>query len=170
MPDWQTLADVAQVVATVALAVTFIQNRKQLRITEDTAKRSASESEAAAERAERASALTIDTLARIAQAVEGVSLGGSPARVEWRLTHDAGNTYRLQNAGAGTALDVVLTGHESMRGPSNIVGGPTLGPGEALTFLAALHLGTTDTTVTVGWNDEDGTDHQWRSPLPWMPR
>ena len=43
----------------------------------------------------------------------------------------------------------------------------TLQPGEALTFVAAQTLGTTDSTITVQWDEDDANGTRtWKYPLP----
>ncbi len=45
-----------------------------------------------------------------------------------------------------------------------------LGPGEALTFLAARSFATSDSTKTVTWTeDRDDNRKTWRYPLPLHP-
>ena len=91
-------------------------------------------------------------------------------RVEWKLEHHAGDTYRLTNDGRATASGVDLGTHESLGGVFHVNGGPALEPGEALTFMAAPSLATSDRTITVKWTQPDGTAGTWRYPLPARPR
>ncbi len=87
----------------------------------------------------------------------------------WRLRHRRGDTFRLTNIGSGTARNVEVEGHESLHGPD--LDGPitTLGPGEAVDFLAATTLATRDTTITVSWEETVGNksiEKRWSSLLP----
>lgn len=95
----------------------------------------------------------------------------TPSKVAWSLVHDGGDTYRLNNTGDAEAFDVQVAAHESLRLLARD-GGPDLGPGEALTFMAGVSMGTTDTTITVTWNEPSARDPQkrWRYPLPARPR
>lgn len=71
-----------------------------------------------------------------------------------------------------TAYGVSVTGHDSLIGPDHLQGGPVLQPGEALTFMAARVLATSDSTITVRWrdiDDEAGAEKTWRYPLPDRP-
>lgn len=99
----------------------------------------------------------------------GVRFAGmnSSSKVTWSLAHDSGDTYRLTNTGDAHAVGVAVSAHESL----SLIerhGGPDLGPGEALTFMAAIDMGTTDTTITVTWHEpsDRDADKTWRYPLP----
>lgn len=137
---------------------------------------------ASAERAENAAALTIDTMARMAEALDKIAsrgLGGPtimaeapPARVAWSLTHFQGDKYMLTNVGEAPAFNVQISAHESLMkmGPWTLE--ERVGPGEAITFMALRTMGTSDSTITVEWSDdpEDDERHSWRYPLPPRPR
>lgn len=87
--------------------------------------------------------------------------------VRWSLEHTTNDGFRLTNDGNTRAAGVNLTTHESLRPLTDIQGGPDLSPGEALTFVAAPDMGTTDMTITVTWTDEAGQPGRWRYPLPY---
>ncbi len=154
----------------------------------DRAERAEKASEASAERAERASALTIDALSRMPDGVEGLgfhaeglieaidALAGSDAArvaqirgVRWSLVHSAGDTYKLENVGDIAARNVAIQMDESVYIPGELPPGTEIGPGEAKTFMAAISMGTRDSTVTVTWEDDNGRS-EWRYPLPPRPR
>jgi len=133
--------------------------------------------QASAERSEAAARLQIDQTERVVTALEplaskdlsGTVAARQPLNVRWGLTHHGGDANILENIGTATAFAVTVTGHESLIGPQNIQGGPDLQPGEALTFIAALVLSTSDTTITTRWRDSDDVaaeEHTWRYPLP----
>jgi hypothetical protein len=136
------------------------------------------QAEATAARSEAAAALTEEYTRRVVEARETMAQRGPgvpdalPPRtpsVSWSLTHHAGDTYLLTNVGEAAAKDVQVTAHETM-----ILRPPTLqavGPGEALTFVAARSMATSDSTITVRWI-EDGTGETriWKYPLPPRPR
>lgn len=131
---------------------------------------------AAADRAEAAGRISDSNAQRVIVALETMAAGagggsllgaaGLPQHVRWAMVHDRGDTYRLTNAGTLTAHDVDLRGHESLIGPQMVTGGPTLQPGEALTFIAARSLATSDSTITVQWVDSSGDPGIWNYPLP----
>ncbi len=150
----------------------------------DRAERADAASQAASERAEAASRLSIDTMTRIADALDrlaadGIHIGDphalsglhAPARVSWTLTHFQGDTYLLENTGDASAFDVLLSADETLlqRGEWQRAG--ELKPGEAIRFMAVRTMGTRDSTITVQWrNDQEGGDQQsWRYPLPPRP-
>jgi hypothetical protein len=87
------------------------------------------------------------------------------------MEHHVGDTYRLTNTGDAKAWNVTLTSDETLE-LLNVEGGPDLGEREALTFMAFVHWGTRDSTITVTWNsDGQGTPGgTWRYPLPARPR
>ncbi len=135
-------------------------------------------SQAAASRSEAAAALSESYTVRVVDALEAIAanidsgLPGVPAApvgVRWSLVHDSGDTYRLTNAGDTAATDVTVTGHPTLIGPRNVVGGPNLAPDEALTFVAVGAMQTEDRTITVTWKDPAGEDGTWRYPLPSRP-
>lgn len=164
--DW---AAIAQILATVVLILTLI-------FTERRANRDAKRADAAAERAENAARGTIDALDKIARNIDAIEIsvsapGVRPRQVEWQMTHHAGDTYLLKNVGGKTAESVTLSSHPTLRiHQNNIQGGPDLGPGEALTFMASRTMGTRDSTITVHWiNPGNGEEREWRYPLPPRP-
>jgi hypothetical protein len=164
--DW---AAIAQVVATIVLVVALVT-------TERRASRDATRADAAAERAENAARGTIDALGQIARSIDAIEVSGSPAEarprgVEWQMTHHMGDTYLLKNVGGRTAESVTVSSHPSLRIVDGTVqGGPNLGPGEALTFMASRTMGTRDSTITVHWiNPGNGEEREWKYPLPARP-
>jgi hypothetical protein len=164
--DWTAIGTIVALLALVASFCLSIRGQKQDReIAENTAKRS-----------EAAAALSESYTSRVVDALEKIASGGSPdgadlvpEHVKWSLRHHGGDTYILENVGGAKALGVTVSGHETLLGPNRVTGGPDLGPGEALTFMAGVVLGTQDTTITVDWTDEAGTPSEWRYPLPARP-
>lgn len=163
----------------------------------DRAERAQRASEASAERAEAAAALNIDALTRIADALErpiasalertaeaaltgaqsteaAPSLGtpfAQPARVKWSLKHFGGDKYILENHGDATAHNVQVSAHESLLQVGEWPAAEKVGPNEAMTFMAARTLGTSDSTITVTWTPTEDPDEAatWRYPLPPRP-
>lgn len=163
----------------------------------DRAERAQRASEASAERAEAAAALNIDALTRIADALErpivsalertaqaatgraerpGQTISASqpfaqPARVKWSLQHFNGDTYILENLGEATAYNVRVSAHESLLQPQEWPTAEKIRPNEALTFMAARTMGTSDSTITVSWTptEEPTEAGTWRYPLPPRP-
>lgn len=164
---WTAVGTVGGVVASFWLSVWRMKHDRRI-------------AEAAASRSEAAARLTEEYTARIVDAVEqiaakGIAVSGSGAAaqpaslVRWTLNHERGDTYRLTNTGNARAHGVEVTAHESLIGPRNVNGGPELASGEALTFAAAAHWGTSDKTITVTWSDDEGNEETWRYPLPTRP-
>lgn len=160
---------IAQIAATVVLILTLI-------FTERRARKEARRADAAADRAENAARGTIDALERIGRGVEELELvalsPGASVRTEvrWTLTHHIGDTYMLTNIGDRAAANVRLEADPTLVfRAEDVAEGTQLGPGEAVTFLAARSMGTRDSTITVKWLDQEGTEHQWRYPLPPRP-
>lgn len=190
---WEATATVIQAVATVValvgVAVTFFfsyraERRERVRAQAEAARtrEEAKRADAAAERSERAAALSIDTLERIAEAVEAVAAkdsgrtgllpGAPPARVRWVLRHFNGDTYMLQNVGNATAFDVCLSADASMLTPGGLPTADVMRPDDSVTFMAVLTMGTRDSTIAVEWADAEGRDAErqsWRYPLPPRP-
>ena len=179
--DWQAIGTI---VAIAAVAVTLIFNLVSLRLTRDGQRlielgqqQDREMAEATAQRSEAAARLTEGYTQRVVDALEAIAMsgiGGGPARlpkVVWSMDHHIGDTYRLTNTGDAKAWNVTLTSHETLR-LLNVTGGPDLGEGEALTFMASVHWGTRDRTISVTWNsDGQGTPGgTWRYPLPARPR
>jgi hypothetical protein len=191
---WEATATLIQAVATVValtgVGVTFYfsyraEKRERVRVQAESARTrlEAERADAAAERSERAAALSIDTMERIAEAIENVGRGrfavatvGAAAehpRVRWSLRHFENDAYLLENVGTATAQDVTISAHESLRlyglpqrepGP---VSAPSVGPDAVVNFMASASYGTRDTTITVQWRDnEAGEMHTWKYPLP----
>jgi len=149
----------------------------------DRAERADQASQAASERAEAASRLSIDTMTRIADALDKLAADGlnvgelhvleaksARAKVSWSLAHFQGDTYLLENTGDASAFDVLLSADETLlqRGEWQRAG--ELKPGEVIQFMAARTLGTRDSTITVQWRDSaEGEQQIWRYPLPPRP-
>jgi hypothetical protein len=188
---WAAAATIIQAVATIValggVALTFVLQRRGLNQVRDLAREDADRAEKAdraaeakAERAEAAAALTIDQMSRMAEALEALAShlhiassgrdGGTidPLPVRWQLTHFGGDTYKLENIGAAVAHRVEVSSHPTLFS-GNFTGGPDVGIGEAITFMAAVTFGTQDSTITVTWSSNDAlaTPRQiWRYPLP----
>jgi hypothetical protein len=133
-----------------------------------------------AERAEEAARLTEGYTTRVVEALETIAASGGvgqleakPSRVKWNLRHFSGDKYVLTNEGDATAYGVTLSGHESLVGPMNVEGGPDLRQDEALTFIAARSMATSNTTITVEWSPSPAdlaTRDRWQYPLPPRPK
>lgn len=169
----------AQIVAAVVAVVALIVTSRSRRDDAIRSERALESAERAAERSEAASSLSIDQLGRIAVSIESLQLSAptadAPTRrkgVAWTLSHQAGDTYLLENDGGVEAQDVEVTGHESLIGPDIREGDPArVAPREALSFLAARSMATSDSTITVTWLEEGSEDRrEWRYPLPPRPK
>lgn len=102
------------------------------------------------------------------QAIDSEQRSATPG-VAWRLEHHQGDTYLLTNAGRAAAHDVRVETDESMF-TTNLPDSVTLGPDEAVTFMAALSLATSDDTVRVTWASTPGGERSsWHRPLPPRP-
>ena len=133
---------------------------------------------ASAQRAENAASLTIDTLTRIAEALEtlaaeraaGPSLTrpAPRARPSWSLRNDGGDQYLLRNTGDADAHDVQLAADESLWHAGPWPAASVLHPGQSLAFAAARTEDTTDSTITVEWSARPDSEDRdsWRYPLP----
>lgn len=169
----------AQIIAAVVAVVALVVTSRSRRDDADRAERALESAEHAAERSEAASSLSIDQLGRIADSIDSLQLsaqldGPSPhgAGVAWTLTHQVGDTYLLQNDGGVEAIDVEIKGHESLIGPDITQGDPSkVGPREAISFIAARSMATSDSTITVTWSSpKDNIRREWRYPLPPRPK
>lgn len=169
---------VATVVALAGVAVSFWLQRQSHELSEAALAQERELAEANASRAEAAARLTEDYSRRVVDALEVLAakgVGGSaltPPKVAWELVYQSGDTYRLTNVGDAEAVGVNVTAHESMD-LLGFMGGPDLGPGEAMTFMAAPSMATSDFTVKVAWVEptaEDDPLKQWRYPLPYQAR
>ena len=184
--DWNATATIIQAIATLValfgVAITFVLTRRGQKQDRDHAERAERSAEASAERSENAAALTIDNMTRIADAVEALSVREfkfdatlfSPEAVEkvaWDLSHFQGDAYLLTNTGNATAFSVQISAHKSLMTPGELPDRQDLRPGEAIKFMAARSMGTTDSTITVEWsNDEPESERDvWRYPLPPRP-
>lgn len=128
-----------------------------------------------ATRAEAAARLTEGYTSRVVVALEAMaqreasSTGqATPAVVRWSLRRQAGDTYILENVGTASAERIQVTADDSLPLLSMSVLPERLGPDEALSFMAAPSLGTSDFTITVEWvTAGDDVPRQWRYPLPY---
>ena len=163
--DWQALGTIAAMLGVIASFTLTVRGQKQERAF----------AEAAASRSEAAARLTEEYTSRVVEALEEIAAGagirGAEAApvVRWSVTKASGDSFRLENEGSATAYDVTIEGHPTLVGP-DVIGGATrsVSPGEAVLFLAAMSLATSDATLTVSWAaSEEDTDRQsWRYPLP----
>ena len=178
------LVTLGGIIASIWIARSGQKNDLKLAKSEaDRAERADAASQAASERSEAASRLSIDTMTRIADALDklaadGINVGdlhvlasaSAPAKVSWSLTHFQGDTYLLENTGEASALDVVLSADETMLQHGEWQRAGELKPGEAIRFMAVRTMGTRDSTITVQWrNAPDGEAQTWRYPLPPRP-
>ncbi|MCK2021981.1 hypothetical protein KZC52_03535 [Microbacterium sp. kSW2-24] len=178
------LVTLGGIIASIWIARSGQKNDLKLAKSEaDRAERADTASQAASERSEAASRLSIDTMTRIADALDklatdGINLGdlhllpGAPAptKVSWSLTHFQGDTYLLENVGEASALDVQLSADETLLQRGEWQRSGELKPGEAIQFMAVRTMGTRDSTITVQWrNAGDGEEQTWRYPLPPRP-
>jgi hypothetical protein len=180
---------IATIVALVGVIVSFwIARRGQkqdliLATAEaERAERAEKAGAASAERAENAAALSIDSMSRMADALDKIAARGTagpaiiaqapPDRVAWTLAHFNGDTYILTNTGDATAYDVQISAHESLLQVGEWVREERVRPSETVTFMAARTMGTSDSTITVEWStspEDDGQRDTWRYPLPPRP-
>jgi hypothetical protein len=175
---WQTAAEVSTtlgtVVALIGVVVTLIMTLRSERLTREGQQLEREQAKSAAGRTEAAAALTEEYTRRVVLALEQMA-AASPAtglalvaRVGWSLVHFGGDTYKLENVGDKRAEDVTISADESL----HLVDVPppqSIDPGEAITFMAAVSLGTRDTTITVTWTELDGEPGVWKYPLPPRP-
>lgn len=90
--------------------------------------------------------------------------------VAWVVTHRTGDTYVVTNTGTATAWDVEVQ-HEGLVAARTEPAADHLAAGEAIEFLAVVHVQTRDNTVYVHWRAEpEGERRTWRHPLPVRPR
>jgi hypothetical protein len=183
--DWEALATI---VALIGVIVTFVLNMRSNRLTREglqqdrvlarermqqdrtVAEATAARSEAAAEVAEEHSRRIVDALEEIATRGLGHGLRPPVANVRWGLEHERGDRYRLTNQGDLKARAVEIETDETLP-LLDLQGDPAeVGPGEALSFIAAPSMATRDRTLTVTWSDEDRDERaRWRNPLPARP-
>lgn len=178
--DWQEVSDQATVIGVgvallVGIATTVVMIRQE-KVTRDGQQLQLEQARAAAERSESAARLTEEYTRRVVEALEtmarqtGGETGTQPVvpRVRWSLEYHQGDAYRLTNIGDAVAENVRVTAHKSLilRTPQP----ETLGPDEAMTFIAARSMATSDSTITVRWSGGDsGEEQSWRYPLPPRP-
>lgn len=181
----QTIATIVALVGVIASFWIARRGQKQdliLATAEaERAERAEKAGAASADRAENAAALTIDSMARMADALDKIAAQGvggptimaqAPTpRVAWSLTHFQGDMYTLTNGGDATAYNVQISAHESLLQLGEWVREDRVRPGEATTFMAVRSMGTTDSTITVEWSPESDSEERdmWRYPLPPRP-
>lgn len=163
--DWQAIGTIVALLGVIGSLWVAIRGQAQDRTL----------SESTASRAEAAARLSEEYTRRVVVALEAMADGGlaSAARrlpvVRWSLTRGAGDSFVLENVGDAAAHEVSVEGHRTLIGPDVIAGAPSVvGPGEAVKFIAAMSMATSDTTATVSWkaSPEDEERQQWRYPLP----
>jgi hypothetical protein len=175
---WQTAAEVSTtlgtVVALIGVVVTLIMTLRSEKLTRKGQDLERKQAESGAARTEAAAALTEEYTRRVVLALEQMAVASpatglaSGARAAWSLVHFGGDTYKLENVGDQRAEDVTVSADETM----HLVDVPppqAIDPGEAITFMAAVTLGTRDTTITVTWTEPDGETGVWKYPLPPRP-
>lgn len=178
--DWSTIANVSTavgvIVALAAVVSSLILTLRSERLTRSGQELQRAQADAAAARSEAAAALTEEYTRRLVAALEAMAESGMgtgphrmPLGVVWSLRHHGGDTYLLQNEGNIRAEQIEVSSHESLPliWPQPVR--EALGPGEALTFMAALTLGTRDSTITVSWSEDGSPEKTWRYPLPPRP-
>jgi hypothetical protein len=176
-----SLGDITNAATTIGVLVAIVglyfqsrSTRRAERITQAGQKQEAEIARNSAARAEAAAALNEEYTRRVVEALETLatrpSLAGATKTslgVRWSLAYFRGDTYILTNEGAAPADNVKLSSHRSL-GVDHIQGGPRLGPGEAMTFMSAPSMATSDMTITVSWNNPgDEEERTWRYPLPY---
>lgn len=163
---WQAVGTIVAMLGVIVTLVLTLRGQRLTRHLTEKAQVHADEmAERSASRSEAAARVSEGYTARVVEALEAMATGSaSPRHVRWSITHSVGDTYVLANSGEATATNVDVTGHESLFG-LNVVPPDqdrALGPGEALSFMAAASLATTDMTITVRWDDPDGARKTWR--------
>lgn len=150
----------------VSAVLSIVESRRQSR----NAAASAQRAEAAGRVSDYNAQRIISALERLADSAASsrpAALFQPPKRVVWQLEPRAGS-YQLTNTGTGTAAGVRIRLPASLpaRTPADA---RSLAPGESLAFAATPDRRTTDATVTVTWQDPDGTEREWLYPLPPAP-
>lgn len=162
--DWQAVGTIVALLGVIASFLVAIRGQRQDR---QIAENSALRAEAATRLTEEYTTRVVDALESMAASPTfsgAVSLPPAP-KVKWSMSRVGGERYLVENKGDATARDVHVEGHESLGGLLDVQGGPHLAPGEALTFIAAPSMATTDMTITVSWTNPDGTLGNWKYPL-----
>lgn len=163
--DWQA---VAVLVALVGVIGSFYLTWRGQRLEKQNAENTALRAEAAARLSDENSTRVVIALEAMAQQ-SGPSSGSLPAsRVRWSLSRQSGDTYILENVGTATATEIDVSADESLPLLSVSELPDRLAADEALTFMAAPSLATSDMTITVSWLTEgDSSRQEWRYPLPY---
>jgi len=167
--DWQTIANVSTAVGVVGAIAFGIRSdsltRKGQKNEQTQAVNSAERSESAARLTEEYTRRVVDALETMATNTRNAGTSHAAPRVRWALANQAGSRYVLTNTGDATAHAVEVEAHESLR-LIDLPLAQDLGPSEALEFVAARSLATSDSTITVKWIDNEGQQQVWRYPLP----
>jgi hypothetical protein len=163
--DWQA---VGTIVALVGVVGSFVMTWRGQRIERENASNTALRAEAAARLTEEYSQRVVIALEAMAQRDALPTYGVQPRRVRWSLARQTGDTYILENIGTATATAIEVSADESLPLLSVSELPEELKADEALTFMAAPTLATSDMTITVSWVTEGGaTREEWRYPLPY---
>jgi hypothetical protein len=165
--DWEALATIVALSGVVASFVLTLRGQKLER---ENAENTASRAEAAARLTEGYTARVVDALEAMArQGIGGAPM--APSAVRWSLSHQAGDTYIVENVGTAAATSLAVSADDTL---PLLATGPQpdrLDPGEALSFMAAPSLATSDFTITVSWITEgEDAPREWRYPLPFPSR
>jgi hypothetical protein len=179
--DWQSIGNASTAIGVfIALAgvvVTLIMTLRSETLTRAGQQLQREQADAAAARSEAAASLTEEYTRRVVEALETIATRGATGaastpiepRVRWTLEHHQGDTYILTNVGNRQAREVGLTSHASLR-LVNVPPPQTVGPDEALTFMAAKSMATRDSTIVVRWLEGDSDEERiWKYPLPARP-
>ncbi|GHD06255.1 hypothetical protein [Zhihengliuella salsuginis] len=166
--DWETIADIATTVGTfVALAGVITSVIINIRSERAAAMRA----EAAARLADANSRRAVEALERIADRIPGGTNGLSVAaeppvpRAAWAMRHQEGDLYVLENVGDATAHQTSIASAPGANLRFEPPAVTDVEPGGSVTFRAAQRLTTSDSTLTVSWQ-ENGEARQWKYPLP----
>jgi len=163
--DWVTIADIATTVGTfVALAgviTSVIINFRSERA-------AAMRGEAAARLSDANTRRAIEALERIADRIPGgmtISSGNAHSKAAWAIRHQEGDAYILENVGDAPAQQMSIASAPGSNLRFEPPAAADVEPGGSLTFRAARRLTTSDSTLTVSWQ-ENGEARQWQYPLP----
>ena len=167
---WQAIGTIVAMLALIATLVLTLRGQRLTRdLTEKAQLHTDEMAERSASRAEAAARVSEGYTARVVEALEAMATGSAnPRHVRWSMQHRGGDTFVLTNTGEATATNVDLRGHESLFGLELVPADQSrvLDPADVLVFMAAASMATSDRTITVSWDDADGTARAWRYPLP----